>query len=684
MRFGNVLGSRGSVVPTFLRQILDGGPVTVTDPEMTRYFMTIPEAVSLVLQAGAMADEGKVFLLDMGKPVSIIDLARQMIRLSGLRPDEDVQIEITGRRPGERLHEQLHDDAETVVPTRHPSIWGVQPNSTPDPATLFFFLELLASKCGETSAEPAVATLLAQLLRRCGITCQLQLEGASTDDPFATPDAAVDRARRRSSPRSALAGRRPRRRRRATEGRTARLPALLGGTPYFAPSLPFARPARPPLERVWRRVKPSYDCGMLTNGPLVAELEDRIAERLGVPHVVAVSSCTSGLMLTVQALTDGRPGPVVLPSFTFSASGHAVMWNGRTPQFVECDPKTFQIDLEHAAANLDGAAALLATHVFGAPCDPEGVVRIARARGIPVVFDAAHALGSLADGRPIGGFGDAEVFSLTPTKVLVAGEGGLVATRDAGLAKTLRIGRDYGNPGDYNTQFVGLNARMSEFHAAMALESLEMFDETLERRRRLAALYTELLSGIPGIRVQAVSELDTSTYKDFTIAVEPDFGLSRNDLVTALAAEGVETRNYFDPPVHRQQAYTEMDPQDLPVTDAVSASVMSLPIYHDLDEERRGARRGRDRDDARVRERARRRSEHLRDPLAPQVLAPPLSRRSAQTGTSSVGARCRERRGAARSHATGSTEISAKNAGRISDRCRTSSPMLPNDENATA
>ena len=177
------------------------------------------------------------------------------------------------------------------------------------------------------------------------------------------------------------------------------------------------------------------------------------------------------------------------------------------------------------------------------------------------------------------------MFSLTPTKVLVAGEGGLVATRDAGLAKSLRIGRDYGNPGDYNTQFVGLNARMSEFHAAMALESLEILDETLERRHRLAALYTELLSGVPGIRIQAVSELDTSTYKDFTIAVEPGFGLGRNDLVIALAAEGVETRNYFDPPVHRQHAYTEMDSPDLPITDAVAASVISLPIYHDLEQD---------------------------------------------------------------------------------------------------
>jgi dTDP-4-amino-4,6-dideoxygalactose transaminase len=238
-------------------------------------------------------------------------------------------------------------------------------------------------------------------------------------------------------------------------------------------------------------------------------------------------------MLSIQALTDARPGPVVLPSFTFSASGHAVVWNGRTPQFVECDATTFQIDLEHAAANLEGAAALLATHVFGAPCNPEGVVRLARAHGVPVVFDAAHALGSLADGRPIGGFGDAEVFSLTPTKVLVAGEGGLVATRDAGLAKSLRIGRDYGNPGDYNTQFVGLNARMSEFHAAMALESLEMFDETLERRR--SPRHTRAAVGVPGVRPSGV-ELDAPTYKDFTIAVEPGFD-SAATTSSPLAAE---------------------------------------------------------------------------------------------------------------------------------------------------
>src|SRR5262245_7127459 len=147
------------------------------------------------------------------------------------------------------------------------------------------------------------------------------------------------------------------------------------------------------------------------------------------------------------------------------------------------------------------------------------------------------------------------------------------------------MGRDYGNPGDYDTRFPGLNARMSEFHAAMALESLEMLDDALEHRRRLAAAYRDLLADVDGIRCQAIPDDDTSTYKDFTVVVEADFGLKRDDLARALAAAGIEPRNYSDPPVHRQQAYVDTAPRELPVTETLSESVVSLPIYHELDEE---------------------------------------------------------------------------------------------------
>jgi dTDP-4-amino-4,6-dideoxygalactose transaminase len=329
------------------------------------------------------------------------------------------------------------------------------------------------------------------------------------------------------------------------------------------------------------RLAPSYERGLLTNGPLVRQLEEEVAARLGVAHAVAVASCTSGLMLALRVLEVS--GPVVMPSFTFSASAHAVAWNGCAPVFAECDADTFQLDLEDAAARVPGATALLATHVFGAPCRPEAVEELAAGAGIPVVFDAAHAFGATRRGRPVGGFGAVEVFSLTPTKPLVAGEGGLVTTDRADVADAVRIGRDYGNPGDYDTRFVGLNARLSELHAAVALESLRVLDAHLARRRELAARYVEGLRDVPGLRVQRVDPDDVSTYKDFTLHVDAEgFGTGRDVLAAALRAEGVDTRAYFDPPVHRQRSHATTPPVALRVTEAVAASVLSLPLYPSL------------------------------------------------------------------------------------------------------
>jgi dTDP-4-amino-4,6-dideoxygalactose transaminase len=359
--------------------------------------------------------------------------------------------------------------------------------------------------------------------------------------------------------------------------------ALLGGAPAFADGVAFVRPALPSLAAVAERLAPSYDRGVLTNGPLAAELEAQAAERLGVRHVVAVASCTAGLMLAIRVLDP--VGTVLLPSFTFSASAHAVLWNGCQPVFAECDPTSFQLDIADAKARLDEVSLIMATHVFGAPCVPEAVEDLAASADCPVLFDAAHGFGARHGDRAIGGFGDVEVFSMTPTKPLVAGEGGLVATNRDDIADGVRIGRDYANPGDYDTRFAGLNARLSELHAAVALESLREFDRHLARRRDIAQHYRDLLAPVPGIEVQRLEPSDASTWKDFTINVDPDhFGVDRDALVAALGAEGIGTRNYFDPPVHRQAAYSRYT-VDLPVTERVAARVVSLPIYPSLADE---------------------------------------------------------------------------------------------------
>ncbi len=363
-----------------------------------------------------------------------------------------------------------------------------------------------------------------------------------------------------------------------------RRPAILGGEPSFPEGLAFVRPDIPPLERVMARLAPSYERGILTKGPLMHSLEEQVAARLGVAHAVAVSSCTSGLMLVLQALH--LRGPVVLPSFTFSASAHAVAWNGVAPVFAECNPRSFQLDPDDAAQRITGAGALMATHVFGAPCAAEQLSKIADHAGIPLIFDAAHGFGATRGGRAVGSFGTAEVFSLSPTKVLVAGEGGIVTTQDAAMADAVRIGRDYGNnPGDYDSCFPGLNARLSEFHAAMALESLGELDEHLADRRHLAERYCAGIVDVPGVQVQEIDHGDESTYKDFTIILDEErYGLSCSALVAALRAEGIDTRRYFFPPVHRHRAYSSGEERPLPVTSDVARRVVSLPIYRSLDD----------------------------------------------------------------------------------------------------
>ena len=358
--------------------------------------------------------------------------------------------------------------------------------------------------------------------------------------------------------------------------------ALLGGTPAFAGGLPFMRPTLPSWDALAQPIREIISDGMLTKGQYLKVFEERVAHYLGVKHAVAVSSCTTGLMLVYRCL--GLDGEVIVPSFTFMATVHPLVWQGVTPVFVDIDPQTWNIDPAQIEAHITSrTTAIVAVHVFGNPASISELEAVARRHSLILIFDAAHGFGALHANAPLGKHGIAEVFSTSPTKLLVTGEGGIVATNDDDLARGIRIGREYGNPGTYDSVLPGINARMQEFSAILGMHSLEMLEENARRRNTLASTYRSRLGKLPGVSFQRVQPGDRSSFKDFTIRVEAArFGLERDDLKVALAQEGVSTRAYYVPPVHQHATYRELVRQqqpDLPVTESVAREVLSLPIY---------------------------------------------------------------------------------------------------------
>jgi dTDP-4-amino-4,6-dideoxygalactose transaminase len=387
--------------------------------------------------------------------------------------------------------------------------------------------------------------------------------------------------------------------------------------------VPFVRPALPAFDSVRGAYEEIMRSGQLTKGRYVERLEQALAKRIGVRHCVAVSSCTVGLMLVYRALdlsagscrsrrsateecpvngmeplsrfgmvrSAGRSEPVgevIIPSFTFLAAPAAIVWNNLRPVFIDVDQHSTNVSAQAVAAAITPrTVAIAACHNFGNPCDVAALEAVAGEHGLPLVIDAAHGFGASMHGRPVGKGGTAQVFSLSPTKLLVAGEGGVVATDCDCLAHFVRLGREYGNDGSYDALFPGVNGRMPELSAATALAGLEILDAVAAGRQKIAALYQAELSYLPGIGFVEQASGARSSHKDFSITIDPArFGMSRDALRRVLADRGIETRTYYNPPCHRQTAFEHFYDRSrpLPVTESLSARSLSLPIGAHVDE----------------------------------------------------------------------------------------------------
>ncbi len=357
--------------------------------------------------------------------------------------------------------------------------------------------------------------------------------------------------------------------------------ALLGGTQAFKEKLHVGRPNIGDRGRLLERINDMLERRWFSNnGPFVQELEQKIADRVGVKHCIAMCNATIALEITIRALA--MTGEVIIPSFTFIATAHALQWQQITPVFCDIDPATHTIDPSCIEQLITPrTSGIIGVHIWGKPCHVEVLQEIAQRHHLKLIFDAAHAFGCSHHGQMIGNFGNAEVFSFHATKFLNSFEGGAVVSNDDELAAKIRLMTNFGFAGYDNVVYIGTNGKMNEAAAAMGLTSLESLDEFIETNRQNYQQYQRELGDVPGVTLLAYNAADQCNYQYIVLEIDhKQAGLSRDHLMEVLWSENILARRYFYPGCHRMEPYRSYFPHSgllLPETVRLADRVLVLP-----------------------------------------------------------------------------------------------------------
>jgi len=337
------------------------------------------------------------------------------------------------------------------------------------------------------------------------------------------------------------------------------------------------------------RINDMLDRRWLSNdGPLVQDFEKRICDLLGVKHAVAMCNATVALEIASKALD--LKGEVILPSYTFIATAHALQWQEITPVFCDIDPSTHNIDPAKIERLITPrTTGIIGVHVWGRGCDTDAIEEIAARRNLKVMYDASHGFACSKGGRMLGSFGECEVFSFHATKFLNCFEGGAVVTNNDDLAEKMRLMRNFGFKGFDNVIYLGVNGKMSEVHAAMGLTNLEAVEEIIAVNRRNYEAYQAGLANVPGISVIDYDPAERNNYQYVVIEVDPEVcPRNRDEIVEALHAENIIARKYFWPGCHKMEPYRSLQPNAgllLPETERIAARVIVLPTGQTVDVE---------------------------------------------------------------------------------------------------
>jgi len=329
------------------------------------------------------------------------------------------------------------------------------------------------------------------------------------------------------------------------------------------------------------RINDLLDRRWLSNaGVYVNELEQRLAEMLGVEHCIVMCNGTVALEIAVRAL--GLEGEVIIPSLTFVATAHALQWQQIKPVFCDIDPASCTIDTARIEELITPrTSGIIGVHLWGRPCDTEALQQIADAHGLRLLYDAAHALGVTSGGRMVGGFGDAEVFSFHATKFVNSFEGGAITTNNAELANRIRLMKNFGFCDYDEVVYIGTNGKMPEVSAAMGLTSLESMEEFIAINRENYHAYQAGLENIAGLRLLPYTEGERTNYQYVVACLdEGETGIHRDGMIDVLHRENVIARRYFYPGCHRMEPYRTQQPDAgrvLPETEKLVQQTIVLP-----------------------------------------------------------------------------------------------------------
>ena len=356
--------------------------------------------------------------------------------------------------------------------------------------------------------------------------------------------------------------------------------AVFGGPELFVEPKSTSSLVQPDLGQFLDYSKRFFEAAHYTNnGPNVRLLEERLAEFHNTSHCITFCSGFWAIVLTIKALAlDGR-SEIVMPSLTYRRMADIAAWVGLKPRFCEVEEDTLALSRATLEPCLgDETALIMAVHPIVNCCDVAGISAVARERGVPLLFDGVESVYETVPEGKIGVFGDAECFSMHASKLLNGFEGGYVTTNDETLAVQLQSMRTFGFVGQDNVSVAdGMNAKLCEVHAAMALANLDRLDLTVQENRERYIVYQRAMPELPGLRLLAFDETQRTSYKNIVMEVGPDWPVTRDELVRVLNAERILARAYYAPPLHAKPMLYPYVPADLPRTDELATRFVSMP-----------------------------------------------------------------------------------------------------------